>query len=627
MNTSTPERHEFQAEIKQLLDIVVHSLYTEKEIFIRELVSNASDALEKFRHLALTEKEVFDDGLNLEINITTDDTAKTITIQDFGLGMTHDELVENLGTIAHSDSKKFLDALKEGGQENTNLIGQFGVGFYSTFMVAKQVKVYSRSWQLDGTGHCWSSDGSGAYEIEEVEGQRRGTKIVVELSDESKDFASADKVKGILRRYSSFVPFPINLNGDKTNTVQALWLRGKSEIKDEEYTEFYKFQANAFDDPRYRLHFSADAPLAINSLLFVPSNNIESFGMGRSDPSVALYCRKVLIDPNPKDLLPEWLRFLKGVVDSEDLPLNISRETMQDRSLVEKLNRVITGRFLRFLDEEAVKRSEDYLKFYGEFSVFLKEGAATDFSNKEKIAKLLRFESSLTEKDKLTGFDDYISRMKDDQKDVYYLIGPNRDALESAPYLEAFKARNLEVLFLYEAVDEFVMSNLREYKEKKLVSVDQSDIELEDVPPPPSEGALDEETTKKLCLWIRDQLGERVAEVSGSKRLIDSPAMALNADKMMNAQMRRMMKAMNQGDDSPIKINLEINPRHPLVARLNEIRETNPELGGMVVEQVFDNAMISAGLLEDPRTMVDRIYKILETVSGGSPKSETKEEE
>jgi len=330
MSTHTPQKYEFQAEISQLLDIVTHSLYTQKEIFIRELVSNASDALEKLRHTQLTEKDIFDDQLTLEINVTTDDKAKTITIQDFGIGMTRAELVENLGTIAHSGSKAFLKALGEGGAKNSNLIGQFGVGFYAAFMVAKSVKVYSRSWKKDEPGHVWTSDGSGSYEIEESEGDRRGTKIVITLKDDAADFATDWKAKEILERYSAFVSFPINLNGKHVNTIQALWLRNKNEIKDEEYTAFYKFQAHAFDEPRYRLHFSADAPLAINALLFVPKENTEKLGFARLEPSVSLYCRKVMIDAKPKHLLPEWLRFLKGVVDSEDLPLNISRETMQD---------------------------------------------------------------------------------------------------------------------------------------------------------------------------------------------------------------------------------------------------------------------------------------------------------
>ena len=284
MSTTTPQKFEFQAEIKQLLDIVIHSLYTEKEIFVRELVSNASDALEKLRHLQLTEKDIHDDSVALEISITSDDKAKTITFQDTGLGMTRAELVENLGTIAHSGSKAFLKALGEGGAKNSNLIGQFGVGFYSAFMAAKSVKVYTHSWKKDEPGQLWTSDGSGSYEVEESEGQSRGCKIVVELKDECADFAQEWKLKEILTRYSSFVGFPISFNGTKLNTVQALWLRSKNEIKEEEYTEFYKFQAHAHDEPRLRLHFSADAPLSINALLFVPKENTEKLGFARLEP-------------------------------------------------------------------------------------------------------------------------------------------------------------------------------------------------------------------------------------------------------------------------------------------------------------------------------------------------------
>jgi TNF receptor-associated protein 1 len=437
--STPPQTFEFQAEIKQLLDIVIHSLYTEKEIFIRELVSNASDALEKLRHTKLVEKEIVDENLELEVNLTTDDKAKTLTIQDFGIGMSRAELVENLGTIAHSGSKAFLKSLSETGQKNANLIGQFGVGFYSAFMVAKSVKVYSRSWRAGEPGHLWTSDGAGSYAIEESEGQSRGVKIVIELKDECAEFSQEWKVKEILERYSAFVSFPINLNGKRINTVQALWLRSKNEIKDEEYTEFYKFQSHAFEEPRLRLHFSADAPLSINALLFVPKENTEKLGFSRLEPSVSLYCRKVLIDAKPKDLLPEWLRFLKGVVDSEDLPLNISRETMQDRALIEKLNKVITKRFIKFLEEEAKNRPDAYHEFYSQFGIFLKEGAAIDYTHKDQVVKLLRYESSLTEKGKTTSLADYVSRFQGDQKEIYYLIGPNREALESGPYLEGLQ--------------------------------------------------------------------------------------------------------------------------------------------------------------------------------------------
>ena len=613
MSTATPQKFEFQAEIKQLLDIVIHSLYTEKEIFVRELVSNASDALEKLRHIQITEKEIFDDTLQPEINVTTDDTAKTITIQDFGIGMSREELVKNLGTIAHSGSKAFLKALGEGGAKNANLIGQFGVGFYSAFMVAKSVKVYAHSWKKDEPGHVWSSDGSGSYEIEEVEGQRRGAKIVIELKDDCAEFAQEWKIEEIVKRYSAFVSFPINLNGKRINTVQALWLRSKNEIKDEEYTEFYKFQAHAFDEPRLRLHFSADAPLSINALLFVPKENTEKLGLSRLEPAVALYCRKVLIDAKPKDLLPEWLRFLKGVVDSEDLPLNISRETMQDKALIEKLNKVITKRLLKFLEDEAKNRAESYDAFYKEFGHFIKEGAALDYTHKEQLTKLLRFESSLTEKGKTTSLADYVTRMGTEQKEVYYLVGPNRASIESGPYLEGFKARNLEVLFCYESVDEYVMNNVREFDGKKLTAADHADVKLSDLPKP--EGALSDDDVKTLTGWLKETLGERVAEVKASDRLVDSPVLALNADKFMSPHMRRMMKAMNkEGADSPLRVNLEINPRHAVIKRLFDTRGTQPEKAKLVAEQLLDNALISAGLLDDVTSMVTRLNKLLESV-------------
>ncbi|HEY1847709.1 MAG TPA: molecular chaperone HtpG [Opitutaceae bacterium] len=613
MSTAAPQTFEFQAEIKRLLDIVIHSLYTEKEIFVRELVSNASDALEKLRHLQLTEKEIFDDNLPLEINITTDDKAKTFTIQDFGVGLTRAELVENLGTIAHSGSKAFLQALGEAGQKNAGLIGQFGVGFYSAFMAAKSVKVYTHSWRSAEPGQLWTSDGGGGYAIEESEGQRRGCKIVLELKDECSEFSQEWRIKEVLERYSAFVSFPVNLNGKRVNTVQAIWLRSKAEVKEEEYDEFYKFQAHDSEKPRMRLHFSADAPLSINALLFVPKENTEKFGFARLEPSVALYCRKVLIDARPKDLLPEWLRFLKGVVDSEDLPLNISRETMQDRSLVEKLNRVITKRFLKFLEEEAKDRAEAYAEFYKEFGVFLKEGAALDFTHKDALTKLLRFESTLTEKDKTTSLADYVSRMGADQKEIYYIVGPNRAAIESGPYLEGFRARNLEVLFCYESVDEYVMNNVREFDGKKLTAADHADVKLSDQPK--AEGALGEAETKALVEWMKESLGGRVTDVRASERLVDSPALALNADKLSSPHMRRMMKAMSKGgEQAPLQVSLEVNPRHAVMKRLSELRSSAPDKARLVAEQVLDNALISAGLLEDAPAMVKRLYRILETV-------------
>lgn len=614
--SKTPEQHTFQAEVRQLLDIVIHSLYTDKEIFIRELVSNAADSLEKLRHTALTEK-VYDENLPLEINITTDDAAGTITIQDYGIGLTRAELNENLGTIAHSGSKAFAQALresKESGGDPLSLIGQFGVGFYSAFMVSDDVKVFTRSWKAEGENLLWKSDGKGSYTIEETpDTQRRGAKIVVKLKEEDKEFATASRVESVLKRYSAFVPFTINLNGKKLETVEALWMRSKSEIKPEEYTEFYKFQSNAFDEPHFTLHFSADAPLAINALIFTPKENFERFGFGRMEPGVALYCKKVLIDPKPEGLLPEWMRFTKGVVDSADLPLNISRESMQDSALVQKLGKVIAGRFLKFLQDEAKKNPEAYDAFYTQFGTFIKEGATSDFANRERLSKLLRYESSVTDAGKKTSLEDYVSRMVSDQKEIYYLYAPSRCAIETGPYLETLKSRGLEVLFLYEPIDEFVMSHLHEFDGKKLVSADSADLDLTTEA---GEGeALDADAMGALAGWLKETLGDKVTAVAGSKRLVDSPAAALNSDKMMTPSMRRMMRAMNQDTPGTGAIRLELNPRHALIKNLNKLRTTDAALAKEVGEQIYDNAMVAAGFIEDPREMIGRLYKMLERLT------------
>ena len=621
--TNTPERHEFQAEVKQVLDIVVHSLYTDKEIFLRELVSNASDATEKLRHTQLTEQDIYDAELDLEIQVSSDEEAGEITIRDFGIGMTRDELIENLGTIAHSGSKAFLNALKESGEKNENLIGQFGVGFYSVFMVADRVDVYTRSWRQQGECLRWSSDGSGAYEIEPVEGERRGTRIVIKLKDDYQDFAKKHRLEGIIKKYSAFVPFPVKVEGDVLNTVGAIWLKSKSDISEEEYKEFYKFQANAFDEPRFWLHFNADAPLEININVTAPTENMEGFGFGRMEPGVSLYCRKVLIDSEPKNLLPEWLRFVRGVVDSADLPLNISRESMQDSSLIQKLNKVLTKRFLKTLEEKAQKEPEVYAKFWQDFGLFLKEGVTTDFTHRDHLLKLLRFESSYTEAGQTTGLDDYLSRAPEGQKEIYYLFGPSRSAIESGPYYEAFKARKIEVLYLYEPIDEFVMNHARAFEEKHFVSADSDEIDLDAIAPETDADkgeALAKEDAEGLCTFIKEKLGDAVSEVTTSERLVGSPAMIVNADKMMTAQMRKMMKAMQQKAGGPDlggepAVKLQVNPRHPLVKNLAVLRESDDGLATLISQQLLDNARVAAGLLEDPSAMLRRNYQLLEKLS------------
>jgi molecular chaperone HtpG len=621
MSTQAPERHEFQAEVKQVLDIVVHSLYTDKEIFVRELVSNASDATEKLRHTQITEKEIHDSDLELNIQISADEEASTITIRDFGIGMNREELVENLGTIAHSGSKAFLNALKEGGGKNENLIGQFGVGFYSVFMVADKVEVYTRTWKPEGESLCWSSDGSGSYEIESVDEERRGTRIVIHLKESYKEFAEKSRLETIVKNYSAFVQFPVQIEGEPVNTVQAIWLKNKSDVSEEEYKEFYKFQAKAFDDPRFWLHFSADAPISIHSLLFAPTENMEGFGFGRMEPGVSLYCRKVLIDSDPKNLLPDWLRFVRGVVDSADLPLNISRESMQDSSLVQKINKVLTKRFLKLLEEKANKEPEVYADFWSKFGIFLKEGVTTDFTHRDQLLKLLRFESSFTGEKENTSLGDYLSRAPEGQKEIYYLSGASRNAIETGPYYEAFKARNIEVLFLLEPIDEFVMNHARSFEEKNFVSADNDAIDLDAIAPDTETEkpeALEDSACSELCTFLKEQLGDEVEEVSASDRLVGSPAMIVNADKAMTSQMRKMMRAMQQQggvEDKEPPVKLQINPRHPLIKNLASLCEGDGELAQLISSQILDNARMAAGLLEDPAAMLQRNYGILEKLS------------
>ena len=526
--------------------------------------------------------------------------------------MTHAELVENLGTIAHSGTKAFLKQLAEDKKPDVGLIGQFGVGFYSAFMVAKRVTVLSRSFRPEEAGWQWTSEGMGGYDLAPAADLPRGTKITLELKDDAKEFSKESAVERIIQRYSSFVPFPIELNGKRLNTVQAIWARSKSEIKDEEYNEFYTFVGHDHDQPQYRLHFTADAPLAIQALLFVPQRNFETLGMGRIDSEVNLYCRKILIQSKAKGLFPEWLRFLKGVVDSEDLPLNISRETMQDTSLMQKLNKVLTGRFLKLLDEEAGKNPAGYEKFYAEFQRFLKEGVVTDFTHKEALGKLLRYESSALEKGKLTSLADYVQRMPADQTEIYCLLAPHRAAAEASPYFEVFKERKFEVLFLYDAWDEFVMEHLQAFEGKPLRQAEKADLNLN----AKKEGALSEESAKSLTQWLKETLGDKIGEVRASQRLVESPAVVVDADKYMTASMRRIMKAMKAegAEAAAAKYDFEINPAHPIMAQLDAMRQKDAALAASVAEQLLDNARVAAGLLEDPRTMLNRLNQLLEKV-------------
>lgn len=618
--------HEFQAETKKLLDIVIHSLYTERDIFVRELISNAADALEKYRHEALTQDEGFDSHVPLEITIDLDDKNHTLTITDTGIGMTRDELESNLGTIAHSGSNTFLTELAEAAKKDVSLIGQFGVGFYAAFMAGAKVRVQSRSW--DGSeGNEWVSDGTGTYTISEMTGLRRGTKIIVELKEDAHDYSAKWKVESIIKQYSAFVQFPIKLDSDTVNTVQALWTRNKNEIKDEEYTDFYKFIGNASDEPTYRLHFSADAPLAINALLFVPKENFEVLGFGRLDPGVNLYCQRILIDQHSETILPEWLRFLKGVIDSEDLPLNISRQQLQDNALVAKLRKVVTKRFLKFLAEQAKADPEKYLEFWKTFGIFIKEGITSDYEYQKELGKLVRFESSHSDNNVPISLNEYVERMNEDQEEIYYINGSSRAAIESGPYVEMFKKKDIEIIYTMEPIDDFVLSHLGEFEGKKLVSADRADLsipdskEKEEKDGEDTQGSpLGDESKQSLIDWLKGTLGDKVGDVIESKRLVDAPAMIVNPDSYMTSSMERVLSAAKfekgMGAMPPSKKNLEINMNNRLIIKLAELQNSEETFAKEVAEQIYDNAMIQAGLVVDPLTMVERNYRILDRAVG-----------
>jgi len=620
---------EFQAETRKLLDIVTNSIYTDKEVFIRELISNASDALEKFRYKQVTNEVISEKDSPCEINIITDKTTGTLTIYDSGIGMNKEELISNLGTIARSGSKQFVQSVSESGGKGSGIIGQFGVGFYSSFMVSSEVKVESVSAALNGDGkaHAWASDGSGQFTINEIDtasidgGLTRGSKITMKLKPEHLEYADGARIKEVIKKYSNFVSFPIKVNGETVNTVSAIWMEEKSNVTKQQYDEFYKFISGAYDAPKFTIHFRTDAPIDLRCLFFVPTFHSEKFGGGRMEPGVNLYSRKVLIENKPSDLLPDWCRFIQGVVDSEDLPLSLSREKPQDSRLLGRIRDVLTRKIVRFLEEQKKRSPEQYKEFYIEYNIFLKEGVCHDFKFMDQISKLLLFESSGQDVGILTSLDDYISRCTPEQKNIYYLVAPSREAALQSPYYETFKKHGIEVLFLYTTIDDFAMANIKNFGGRPLISAETSSVDLNSERPVDAEkdireNALDSEQVKELCGWLTATLGaRRVREVKVTNRLSDSPACVTDHE---SGALRRMMKMVDQsssGQSSEIPPQvLEINPEHPIIRTLAKIaadKSDNP-MAKIVVEQVMDNALIAAGLIDDPRGMLPRLNQILE---------------
>ncbi|XP_051692241.1 heat shock protein 75 kDa, mitochondrial [Oryctolagus cuniculus] len=611
-------KHEFQAETKKLLDIVARSLYSEKEVFIRELISNASDALEKLRHKLVSGGQALPD---MEIHLQTDAEKGTITIQDSGIGMTREELVSNLGTIARSGSKAFLEALQSQAEASSRIIGQFGVGFYSAFMVADRVEVYSRPAAPESQGHQWLSDGSGVFEVAEASGVKTGTKIILHLKPDCKAFSDEARVRDVVTKYSNFVSFPLYLNGKRINTLQAIWMMDPKGVSEEQHEEFYRYIAQAYDKPRYTLHYKTDAPLNIRSLFYVPETKPSMFDVSRElGSSVALYSRKVLIQTKATDVLPKWLRFVRGVVDSEDIPLNLSRELLQESALIRKLREVLQQRLIRFFIDQSRKDAEKYAKFFEDYGLFMREGIVTTTEQevKEDIAKLLRYESSALPAGQLTSLADYASRMQAGTRNIYYLCAPSRHLAEHSPYYEAMKQKNTEVLFCYEQFDELTLLHLREFDRKKLISVETDIVvdhykeeKFEDTSP--AEARLSDKEAEELVAWMRNALGSRVADVKVTLRLDTHPAMVTVLEMGAARHFLRMQQLARTQEERAqlLQPTLEINPRHALIRKLRQLTASEPELAQLLADQIYDNAMIAAGLVDDPRPMVGRLHDLL----------------
>lgn len=622
--TSTqPESMEFQTEAKQLLHLMIHALYSHKEIFLRELISNASDALDKLRFEALTNPSLLSSDTELAIHIKLDKTAKTITISDNGIGMTRQEVIDNIGTIARSGSKAFLEKMTGDQKFDSNLIGKFGVGFYSVFMVANSVKLISKRAGSDEVAVQWESNGEDKYTISEASKETCGTDITIYLNDEESAYVEDWQIRSIIKKYSDFIAFPIYLPNEKgkeevINQTKPLWRRSSSEITKEQYDEFYQ-QLGGFDKPLSTMHTRAEGIMEYSSLLFIPSKApFDLFSLDRKH-GIKLYVKRVFIMDDCKELLPEYLRFVRGIVDSEDLPLNVSREMLQNNPVIDKIRKALVSKILGKLKEMAEKEPDNYKSFWNEFGPVIKEGLHTDYENKEKLLELIRFQSSMGEnKDDLVSLKQYVSRMREDQKEIYYITGENRDIVEKSPHLEIFKAKSIEVLYMVDPIDEWVIHDIYNYDGKQLKSVTQGDLDLGELGKEEKNIKKKAESKfKKLSERIKNILSEQIKEVRITTRLKDSPACLVADENGMSTQMEKLMKSMGQEVPKSKRI-LEINAEHPILQNLNARYEKDPKDPELEewVNLIYEQALIAEGqMVPDPLAYSQRINKILAKVS------------
>jgi len=626
--SAAAETHKFQAEVAQVLHLVTHSLYSHKEIFLRELISNASDACDKLRFEAIGKPELLAGDSELRIDVSVDKDARTITIRDNGIGMSRDEVIANIGTIASSGTRKFLEALSSEQKADANLIGQFGVGFYSAFVVADKVTLTTRrAGDAADAGVRWESTGSGEYTLENVDDAPRGTSVTLHLKGDEDEFLQPWQLRSLIARYSDHIGFPIRMPAEKeegkdaewevVNQASALWTRPKAELKDEDYQAFYKHIAHDYNEALAWTHNRVEGNQNFTSLLYLPSKSPFDLMMGGRDErkGLKLYVKRVFIMDAAEQLLPAYLRFVRGVVDSDDLPLNVSREILQQNRNLEKLKAACTRRVLDLLDKLAKDEPEKFATFWQQFGVTFKEGAAEDFANKERIAKLLRFASTKSESATQTvSLDDYVGRMAANQDAIYYLTADGYAAAKGSPQLEALKAHGIEVLLMYDRIDEWMSSYLTEFGGKKLRNVAKGDIDFDKLAGIDADKRKEvEKEAEGVVKKLKDALGERVRDVRVSARLTDSPSCIVLDEHEMGLAMQRLLK--QAGHDVPAsKPILEINPTHPLLKRLES--EHDAARAADIALLLLDQAQLLEGVaLEDPAAYVRRVNALLSSAS------------
>lgn len=617
--TQTTESYGFKAEIKQLLHILAHSLYKDRDIFLRELISNASDALTRFQFEALTNSDVLDPDVEPAVHIEVveaDGQPRRIVVRDTGIGMTHDEIVRDLGTIAQSGAREFLASLSKGQVEPGDVIGQFGVGFYSVFMVADEVRVTSRSFRPDAEAVTWVSDGSDSFQVAPAEKTDRGTEVMITLRPDAEEFANAWRLKQIVKKYSDYVRFPIFVAGEQANQRESLWRRPPSEVTPDEYKQFYRQLTLDFEEPLATVHFTSDAPVQLRALLFIPRRRDRGPLAARKEPGLMLYSHNVLIQEYCTDLLPPWLAFVEGVVDSEDLPLNVSRETVQNNRLMQQLGKTIRARVLRELRKLGESKPDEYAQFWEEFGLILKEGLATDSAARDDILPLVRYHSLLAD-GKWTSLDDYLGRMPEAQQAIYYVLGDSAEAVARSPHLEPFRARGLDVLYWFDPLDVFLASTLTEYREKPFRDVSAAELELPAVEPEATGEPEPEEAPEvAFNLFVGrcvTTLGDRVTEVRASRVLRDSPVRLVTPEGDAQDDLQRIYRLMGRDYAVPRKI-FEVNRRHALIRGLATLAQEKPDspLIKAAIEQLYESALLQEGLHPNPVDMLPRIQELMQ---------------